>query len=98
MLDLRKDELSNKDNYCIHGNFTGSSYGEGYLCGLCEDGTDRYMPVFQNPVVVETPWSIFWETLWETVPGSGLFDRLDYVRIQIMGIRFRKPWTWVWTR
>ena len=98
MVDLREDELSDKDNYCIHGNFTGSPDGADYLCGLCEASADRMALVFQSPVVAETPWGIFLDITWEDVRESGVVGMFDYFVTQFLSIRLRKPWTRVWVR
>ena len=37
-LDPRYDDASNPDWYCVHGQYTGNSWGADFLCGMCEDG------------------------------------------------------------
>ena len=37
-LDPRYDDANNPDWYCVHGQYTGNSWGADFLCGMCEDG------------------------------------------------------------
>jgi len=40
-LDPRYDDANNPDWYCVHGRYTGNSWGADFLCGMCEDGYDQ---------------------------------------------------------
>ena len=37
-LDPRYDDANNPDWHCVHGQYTGNSWGADFLCGMCEDG------------------------------------------------------------
>jgi len=40
-LDPRYDDANNPDWHCVHGQYTGNSWGADFLCGMCEDGIDQ---------------------------------------------------------
>ena len=40
-LDPRYDDANNPDWHCVHGQYTGNSWGGDFLCGMCEDGIDQ---------------------------------------------------------
>jgi hypothetical protein len=40
-LDPQYDDANNPDWYCVHGQYTGNSWGGDFLCGMCEDGIDQ---------------------------------------------------------
>ena len=40
-LDPQYDDANNPDWHCVHGQYTGNSWGGDFLCGMCEDGIDQ---------------------------------------------------------
>ena len=40
-LDPRYDDANNPNWHCVHGQYTGNSWGGDFLCGMCEDGIDQ---------------------------------------------------------
>jgi len=40
-LDPQYDDANNPDWHCVHGQYTGNSWGADFLCGMCEDGIDQ---------------------------------------------------------
>ena len=40
-LDPQYDDANNPNWHCVHGQYTGNSWGGDFLCGMCEDGIDQ---------------------------------------------------------
>jgi hypothetical protein len=76
-LDPRYDDASNPDWYCVHGQYTGNSWGADFLCGMCEDGYTQRITCGDCGFWT---WGMYGEKVLACVPNPERTEQADEYR------------------
>ena len=77
-LDPRYDDANNPDWYCVHGQYTGNSWGGDFLCGMCEDGYDQRITCGDCGFWT---WGMYGEKVLACVPNPERTEQAQEYRI-----------------
>ena len=76
-LDPRYDAANNPDWYCVHGKYTGNSWGADFLCGMCEDGFTQRITCGDCEFWT---WGMHGEKVLECVPNPERIEQAQEYR------------------
>ena len=77
-LDPRYDDANNPDWHCVHGKYTGNSWGADFLCGMCEDGYTQRIDCSDGCGF--WTWGMHGEKVLECVPNPERIEQAQEYR------------------